>query len=82
VNARVNSRVSVALAGRDRTVDPGSLPVGELPLSAAQDATVAVRPIALADAVAVDLLLHAAANLVAAVADCNLSYKRWTGVGA
>jgi len=48
----------------DRLVEPGSLTIGELFLAAAQDRSDPVERVALAAAVAMDLLLDPAADLV------------------
>ena len=54
----------MALVGSDRAVQPGTLPVGELLLTTAQDRADAVERVVLAATVAVDLLLHTLAVLV------------------
>jgi hypothetical protein len=54
----------VAFVGDDRPVEPCSLPLGELLLATAQDHADAVERVVLASAVAVDLLLHPAPDLV------------------
>ena len=55
----------MALVGSDRAVQPGTLPVGELLLTTAQDRADAVERVVLAATVAVDLLLHTPAVLAA-----------------